>query len=135
VVEVWWGEGSSTGSMGRVSCPRCILVANWVIRCLDGTTPWQVLFQHWIGTSQHVGKVQVYFYLCDTIFPPPPTCSKSLARLFSKLYGQLCRGWQFWPSGIQRVVEQVGIWRDTLFEARGCKVPILQRCRTSRHVI
>jgi len=46
-----------------------ILSAKWVVRCLDSTSPWQILFQRKFETTQHAGKVWGGggFILCDIV--------------------------------------------------------------------
>jgi len=33
------------------------LVTKWVMRCFEGSAPWQVLFPHQIITTQYIGRV------------------------------------------------------------------------------
>lgn len=41
-----------------VSTHVSILASKWVVRCLEGSSPWQLLTWHRILTTQHVGKVR-----------------------------------------------------------------------------
>jgi hypothetical protein len=47
-----------------------ILAAKWVVRCLEGSSPWQVLMWHRLISAQHVGRVKGQFDLCDIISTP-----------------------------------------------------------------
>jgi hypothetical protein len=47
-----------------------ILEAKWVVRCLENTSPWQVLLRHRLLSAQHVGKIKGQFGLCDILFLP-----------------------------------------------------------------
>jgi hypothetical protein len=44
-----------------------ILDAKWVVPCLEGCSPWQVLLRHGLLMTQHNGKVRGSFGLCDII--------------------------------------------------------------------
>jgi len=47
-----------------------ILVATWVVKCLEGSSPWQVLMRHKLLLAHHVDKVKGEFSLCDIISAP-----------------------------------------------------------------
>jgi hypothetical protein len=47
-----------------------ILVAKWVVKCLKGSSPWQVLMRNILISSQHTNKVKGQFDLCDIISTP-----------------------------------------------------------------
>ena len=47
-----------------------ILVAKWVVWCLEGSSPWQVLMRNILISTHNVGKVKGQFDLFDIIFSP-----------------------------------------------------------------
>ena len=47
-----------------------IFVPTCVVKCLDGTSPWKVLRQHKLLSTQHIDKVRDPFGLCDIISSP-----------------------------------------------------------------
>jgi hypothetical protein len=47
-----------------------ILAAKWVVRCLDGCSPGQVLLSHHLLTAQHIHRIRGFFGLCDIISAP-----------------------------------------------------------------
>jgi hypothetical protein len=47
-----------------------ILEANWVVKCLQGSSPLQVLLRHRLLLMQHVGRTRRPLELCDIISTP-----------------------------------------------------------------
>lgn len=48
----------------------CILVAKWVIRCLEGCAPWSMFLIHLHLIDQPSGRSKGSFQLCDIISSP-----------------------------------------------------------------
>lgn len=53
-----------------VATHKSILVAMWVVRCLEGSFPSQVLLRHWFLSMQHIGKIKGGGRLCDIMSAP-----------------------------------------------------------------
>jgi hypothetical protein len=85
-----------------------ILAAKWVVRCLEGTSPWQVLLWHRLLSTQHVGKIRGLFGLCDIL--STHIISRLQALLFSGVFGQPGGRWQVWFVGRCQVAELGGTW-------------------------
>ena len=56
--------------MNDVATQCSISTSMWVVRCLEGSSPWQILMQHMSPTAWHVGKVKGQCDLCDIILAP-----------------------------------------------------------------
>ena len=60
------------GGLGKidVATQNNILVAKWLNRCLEGSSPWQVLMRYRLLLDPCVGKIIGKFILCDIIYGP-----------------------------------------------------------------
>ena len=48
----------------------CILVAKWVVKCVDKCTSWPIFLIHCPLSYHHSGRMRGYFGLCDMISSP-----------------------------------------------------------------
>lgn len=109
-----------------VSTQGNILAAKWVIRCLKGSSPWQVLMRYRLLFAPMLARSEGS--LVFVISSIPLIIFKLQGLSSSKVFGLHGRRWQVWFVGRYLAVEQDGIWPKGLFGAGSRKVLVSLTC-------